>query len=163
MQITLFFENIYSFFMFLKVSLRLFSSITTCINDNRLFFFYIYIYILLSFENYRLVMFIVDILTQIFIFLIPDFFSWSFYKKFICFQFYLSISIWHIYIFYFVLFFRFLIFFLGLFVNISLVFNFIHQSKFLVYYFSQFGANSFDFFLFFLFVKIIFLFNLTLQ
>ena len=88
MQIALFFEKIYSFFMFLKVSLRPFSSITTCIDDNRLFFLYIYIYILiLSLENYRFDMFIVDILTLMFIFLFLIFFLGPFIKILFIFNF----------------------------------------------------------------------------
>jgi hypothetical protein len=49
---------------------------------------------------------------------------------------------------------------LDLFVKVLLVFNFILQPKFIVYYFFQFDPHSFLFV--FLYVKVIFVFNLTL-
>jgi hypothetical protein len=48
---------------------------------------------LFSLENYSLILFVVDILTLIFILLISNFFSWLFFRSFICFQFHLSIPI----------------------------------------------------------------------
>ena len=94
-------------------------------------------------------------------FLFFYFCSWSFYESFICFQFHHSILICHILFFsIWFLFIWFLIFFIGLFVRL-LVFKFILQSKFIVYYFLKFGPHSFKFFCHF--VKVIFLFNFTIQ
>jgi hypothetical protein len=62
--------------------------------------------------------------------------SWPFYRSFICFQFYHSILIYQI--LYSPIqssFFEFLIFFLGHFVKVLLVFNFIIQFKFSELYF----------------------------
>ena len=50
-------------------------------------------YSLFSLENYSLILFVVGILTLIFILLISNFFSWLFFRSFICFQFHLSIPI----------------------------------------------------------------------
>jgi len=53
------------------------------------------------------------------------------------------------------------IFFLGSFVRVLLVFKFIIRSKFMVYYFFQSGPYFLNFF--YPYIKVIFLFNFTLQ
>ena len=49
-----------------------------------------------SLENYKLVFFVFNILISVFILFIFNFYSWPFYKTFICFQFHHSIPICHI-------------------------------------------------------------------
>jgi len=88
----------------------------------------------------------------VFILLISTFFLDFFYKSFIYFQFSPLIKIYHIFFF-----FQFR--FLGLLVKVLLIFDFTIQSKFMMYYFFQLGPHFF----FLPFVKVIFLFNLTLQ
>jgi hypothetical protein len=83
-------------------------------------------------KNYNLIIFIVDISTSILILLISSFVSWLFCKNSICFQFHPSISICHI------------IFWIGSFVEILFVFNFILPSQFVILFF-EFGPHSFDF------------------
>ena len=53
-------------------------------------------------------------------------------------------------------------FLLDIFIEVLLVFNFILQSKFIIYYFLQFHLDSYGFF-FYLFVKVIILLNLALK
>ena len=90
-----------------------------------------------SAEYYSLTLLIIGFSTSILIILISIFFlSWPFYRSFICFQFYHSILIYQI--LYSPIqssFFEFLIFFLGHFVKVLLVFNFIIQFKFSELYF----------------------------
>jgi hypothetical protein len=115
-------------------------------------------------ENYMLTIFVVCISTSILTLLI-FFLSCHFCINFICFQFYYSISIYQIlYSPIWSSFFWFLIFFLGFFIKVLLVFNFIIQFKLMVLCFLIWSL-LFWFLIFFLdsFVKVIILFNFTLQ
>jgi hypothetical protein len=78
-------------------------------------------------------LFIIGASTSILILLIFNFWSWLFYKSFICFQYNSSILIYQIlYSLTWFLFFLFLIFFVNSLVKDLLVFNFILQLKFMV-------------------------------
>jgi hypothetical protein len=85
-------------------------------------------------QIFRVVLLVLDISTLILILLIFNFCSWLFYKKIICFQFHPSMSICYVLFFpIWSLLFWFLIFFLDLFMLFLFVFNFILQSKFMIY------------------------------
>jgi len=75
-----------------------------------------------------------------------NFISWSSYTNFICFWFSSSILICHVLFLLVQSLFFLLFFFLDPFVKIFLIFNFIIQFKFIVYYYFQFGPHSFNFF-----------------
>jgi hypothetical protein len=64
-----------------------------------LYFFFLF-FSLSSLEKYSLILFVVGISTSILILFIFNFYSWSFYRNFICFQFRLSIPS-HILLFFF--------------------------------------------------------------
>jgi hypothetical protein len=107
--------------------------------------------------KHMLIFFVFGILLSVLIFFISSFFSWTFYKSFVLSPFSHSIVVCYIVFFPIrILFFGFLIFFFGFFVKVLLVFNFIIQSKFMVYYFFQLDSYSFDF-IFFLLKSIFFL------
>jgi len=100
---------------------------------------------------YSLVLLVVSISTLIPIILISHFLSLSFCRNFICFQFYFWILIYQIlYSPIWSSFFEFLIFYLGHFIKVLLVFNFIIQLKFLVLCFSIW--SSLFWFLIFFFI-----------
>jgi hypothetical protein len=86
--------------------------------------------------NYSLILLVVDISTFVLILMISNFWSRPFYTSFICFKFHPSISIYQIlYLPIWSSFFRFLIFIIGPFVKILVVFNFIIQFKLMILYF----------------------------
>jgi len=87
-------------------------------------------------KKYRLVLFVVDILSSFLIILISNFFFLNPFDKvlFISIE-YFNFNFWYITFFNLILVFLFLISFLGLFVKVLRVFNFIHQFKFMGCYF----------------------------
>ena len=98
-----------------------------------------------SLKKYSLVIFIFCISVSVFILFIFNFCSWPFYKSFSCFLFSPSILICHVLLFQFSSY--SFDFYLGSFDKVLLIFNFILQTKFMVYcFFLKFDRHSFDYF-----------------
>jgi len=98
-------------------------------------------------ENYKLVRFVVDILTLVIIFLIFKFLLDLYIKVLFVFNFIIQSQLSCFFFSILSLFFWFLISFSWLFCKVLLVFNFIFQSKFILYYFFQLNSYFFHFIL----------------
>jgi hypothetical protein len=120
-------------------------------------FFYLF-----SLENYSLTLFVICIWTSVLILLILNFFSWTSYRSFICFQFYPSIPICYIYIYIFsiwlLLFFSY---FFGRLVELIFFSISLFNQKFIFIFYFNFIIILLI--VFFPLVQLMFLFNFTLQ
>jgi hypothetical protein len=86
-----------------------------------------------SLEDYSLTLFVVGISTLVLILLIFNFYSWPFYRSFICFQFHSSISIYHIFFLFSFWLSFFWLFYLGFILN-DFSFQFYHSIKNKIYF-----------------------------